>query len=158
LTAGYSLARYKVLLMFLYPILFATCLPLSAMMVPVYGLFVRLQLVDSLTGATLFLVATLLPTAIWMTKNFIDGVPLGLEEAARTDGASQLQRLRHIVLPLTLPGIMVVAIVTFIATWATSSCRLPCCWTWTSNRHPSRSHLQTREPRRLAVIHPRQLH
>jgi multiple sugar transport system permease protein len=119
LPAAYPLSRYQLRFgrMFLYTILFATGLPLSAMMVPVYGLFVRLQLVDSLTGTTLFLAATSLPMAIWMTKNFIDGVPLDLEGAARTDGASQLQRLRHIVLPLTLPGITVVAIVTFIATW-----------------------------------------
>jgi multiple sugar transport system permease protein len=117
--AAYSLSRYQLRFgqMFLYTILFATGLPLSAMMVPVYGLFVRLKLVDSLAGTTLFLATTSLPMAIWMTKNFVDGVPLGLEEAARTDGASHLQRLRHIVLPLTLPGIMVVAIVTFITTW-----------------------------------------
>lgn len=119
LPAAYSLSRYQLRFgrIFLYTVLFATGLPLSAVMVPVYGLFVRLQLVDSLVGTTLFLAATSLPMAIWMTKNFIDGVPLSLEEAAQTDGASSLQRLRHVVLPLTLPGLTVVAIITFISTW-----------------------------------------
>src|SRR5881398_1328277 len=50
-------------------------------------------------------------------KNFIDAVPAELEQAAAIDGASTARILRELVLPLTLPGIAVTAIYTFINAW-----------------------------------------
>ena len=58
--------------------------------------------------------ASSLPFAIWLMKNFMDGVPVSLEEAAWTDGAGWLQSLWRIVLPLMGPGLTVVAIFTFV--------------------------------------------
>ena len=117
--AAYPLSRYQLRFRrpFLYTILFTTGLPVTAIMVPVYGLFVRLQLIDSLAGTTVFLAATALPMAIWMTKNFMDGIPVSLEEAAWVDGATPMQALRSIVLPLMMPGVAVVGIFTFIQAW-----------------------------------------
>jgi multiple sugar transport system permease protein len=117
--AAYPLSRYQMRFKrpFLYIILFATGLPITAIMVPVYGVFVQLNLLDSLTATALFLAATTLPFAIWLMKNFMDGVPIDLEEAAWTDGASSMQALRRIVVPLILPGASVVGIFTFILTW-----------------------------------------
>ena len=83
----------------------------------VYGLFVQLNLIDTYTGTILFMATTALPIAIWLTKNFMDGVPIELEEAAWTDGASPMQALRRIVLPLMWPGLAVVALYTFIGLW-----------------------------------------
>jgi multiple sugar transport system permease protein len=117
--AAYPLSRYQMRFKrpFLYIILFATGLPITAIMVPVYEVFVRFNLLDSLTATALFLAATTLPIAIWLMKNFMDGVPIGLEEAAWTDGASAMQALRRIILPLVLPGASVVGIFTFIMAW-----------------------------------------
>lgn len=117
--AAYPLSRYQLRFRrpFLYSILFTTGLPVTAIMVPVYGLFVRMNLIDSLGGTMVFMASTSLPMAIWMTKNFMDGVPVNLEEAAWVDGASSMQALRRIVLPLMLPGLAVVAIFNFIAAW-----------------------------------------
>ena len=117
--AAYPLSRYQMRFKrpFLYIILFATGLPITAIMVPVYEVFVRFNLLDSLTATALFLAATTLPIAIWLMKNFMDGVPIGLEEAAWTDGASSMQALRRIILPLVLPGASVVGIFTFIMAW-----------------------------------------
>jgi multiple sugar transport system permease protein len=117
--AAYPLSRYQLRFKrpFLYIILFATGLPITAIMVPVYGVFVQLDLLNSMTATTLFMAATTLPIAIWLMKNFMDGVPIGLEEAAWTDGASAMQALRRIVVPLVIPGAAVVGIFTFIATW-----------------------------------------
>lgn len=117
--AAYPLSRYSLRYKrpFLYTILFATGLPMTAVMVPVYGLFVRLNMIDSMGGTGLFMAATSLPFAIWLTKNFMDGVPVTLEEAAWVDGASAMQALRSVVLPLILPGIGVVTIFTFILAW-----------------------------------------
>ena len=52
-----------------------------------------------------------------MMKNFMDGVPLSLEEAAWTDGAGWFQSLRRIVLPLMVPGLTVVFVFTFVLQW-----------------------------------------
>ena len=117
--AAYPLSRFHMRFgrSFLYTILFATGLPITAVMVPVYSLYARFNLVDSEPATVLFMTASSLPFAIWMTKNFMDGVPVSLEEAAWTDGANWLQSLWSIVLPLMGPGIAVVFIFTFVMQW-----------------------------------------
>ncbi len=117
--AAYPLSRYQIRFKraFLYSILFGTCLPITAMMVPVYSLFVRLSLLDSTPGLIFFMSATSLPMAIWMLKNFMDSVPISLEEAAWVDGAGSMTTLRRIVLPLMKPGLIVVFIFVFTQAW-----------------------------------------
>jgi multiple sugar transport system permease protein len=117
--AAYPLSRYQLRFKrpFLYVILFSTGLPITAIMVPVYAVFVQLNLLDSMTATALFLSATTLPFGIWLMKNFMDGVPINLEEAAWSDGASAMQALRRVVLPLVLPGASVTGIFTFITSW-----------------------------------------
>jgi multiple sugar transport system permease protein len=117
--AAYPLSRSKLRYKrpFLLAILFSTGLPITAIMVPVYGLFVQLNLIDTLSGTILFMATTGLPFAIWLMKNFMDSVPLTLEEAAWTDGASRMKTLWYIILPLMWPGISVVAIFTFVGMW-----------------------------------------
>jgi multiple sugar transport system permease protein len=117
--AAYPLSRYQSRFNkpFMYTILFGTCLPITAIMVPVYGLFVQLELLDSMPATIFFMATTTLPMAIWMTKNFMDAVPVSLEEAAWVDGASGLTALRTIVLPLMRQGLGVVFIFVFIQAW-----------------------------------------
>ena len=117
--AAYPLSRYRSRLKrpFLVTILFSTGLPITAIMVPVYGLFVQLALDDSIPATMVFMATTALPISIWLTKNFMDGIPIELEEAAWTDGASPMRGLWGIVMPLMGPGLSVVAIYTFIGLW-----------------------------------------
>ncbi|BCM69550.1 MULTISPECIES: carbohydrate ABC transporter permease [Streptomyces] len=117
--AAYPLSRFRSRLNrpFLLTILFATSLPITAIMVPVYALFVRVNLIDTLQGTVFFFAASQLPFAIWLMKNFMDGVPRELEEAAWTDGASALQSLLRIVLPLMGPGLAVVTVFSFVMMW-----------------------------------------
>lgn len=117
--AAYPLSRYRSRFNspFLYAVLFGTCLPITAIMVPVYGLFVQLDLLNSMPATIFFMATTTLPMAIWMTKNFMDGVPVSLEEAAWVDGASRMTALRTIVLPLMRQGLGVVFIFVFIQAW-----------------------------------------
>ena len=117
--AAYPLSRFHMRFgrSFLLTILFATGLPITAVMVPVYSLYAHFNLVDSEPATVLFMTASSLPFAIWMTKNFMDGVPVSLEEAAWTDGANWFQSLWRIVLPLMAPGIAVVFIFTFVTQW-----------------------------------------
>lgn len=117
--AAYPLSRYRMRINkpFLYGVLFGTCLPITAMMVPVYSLFVAFNLIDSMAGTVVFLAATSLPMAIFMTKSFMDSVPIALEEAAWMDGASMMKTLTGIVVPLMRPGLAVVFIFVFIGAW-----------------------------------------
>ncbi|MDN4074500.1 MULTISPECIES: carbohydrate ABC transporter permease [Fictibacillus] len=117
--AAYPLSRYQMKYKkhFMFTILFMTSLPITAVMVPVYQLFIYLKLQDSLWGTMLFLTAAGLPYAIWMLKNFMDAVPLELEESAWIDGASVWEGLRRIVAPLMIPGICTVGIFTFSGSW-----------------------------------------
>lgn len=117
--AGYPLSRYdsKAKRPFLLTIIFATGLPITAVMIPVYALFVQVNLVDSMPGAVVFLATSALPYGIFLMKNFMDGVPLEIEESAWTDGATMGRTLWSIVLPLMRPGTAVVTIFTFVSMW-----------------------------------------
>ena len=117
--AAYPLSRFRSRLNrpFLLTILFATSLPITAIMVPVYALFVRVNLIDTMQGTIFFFAASQLPFAIWLMKNFMDGVPKELEEAAWTDGASSFQSLLRIVLPLMGPGVAEVTVFSFVMMW-----------------------------------------
>ncbi|MGW6643102.1 carbohydrate ABC transporter permease [Streptomyces iakyrus] len=117
--AAYPLSRFRSRFNrpFLLTILFATSLPITAIMVPVYALFVQVDLIDTLHGTIFFFAASQLPFAVWLMKNFMDGVPRELEEAAWTDGASAPQSLIRIVLPLMGPGVAVVTVFSFVMMW-----------------------------------------
>jgi trehalose/maltose transport system permease protein len=58
-----------------------------------------------------------LPLTIWFMTSFFRDLPPDLEEAARMDGASRLQALWHVIVPLTAPGVFAAAILSFIAVW-----------------------------------------
>jgi len=117
--AAYPLSRFQLKFRkpFMTTILFMTSLPMTAVIVPVYQLFLYMKFQDSLIAVTLFLTASSLPYGIWMIKNFMDSVPLELEESAWVDGATVLQSVKKIVAPLMLPGIFTVGIFTFTGSW-----------------------------------------
>ena len=117
--AAYPLSRYELRYksLFLYTILFMTSLPITEVMVPVYKMFLSIGLYDKITGLVLFLTATSMPYGIWLMKNFMDNVPIELEEAAWVDGASTLTSIQKIIAPLMFPGICVVFIFTFSGSW-----------------------------------------
>ncbi|OOC62848.1 carbohydrate ABC transporter permease [Paenibacillus ihbetae] len=119
LLAAYPLSRYQMKYKkpFMLTILFMTSLPITAVMVPVYQLFLGLKLYDNIFGVILFYVASSMPYGIWMMKNFMDSVPNDLEEAAWVDGASVFTGIRKVVAPLMVPGICTVAIFTFSGSW-----------------------------------------
>lgn len=117
--SAYVLSRRYVPLRrtYLLFILFASGLPVTMAIVPTYQLFTSFGWLDSLFWTSMFLAASSLPFAIWLMKNFIDDVPEELEEAASIEGAGTWRILLRIIVPLTIPGIGVTAIVTFINAW-----------------------------------------
>ena len=117
--AAYPLSRYDLSFKkpLMYVILFMTALPMIAVIVPVYKMFLNIGLLDSIPGVILYLSASGLPYGIWLMKNFMDGVPVELEEAAWVDGATTMQSILRIVAPLMFPGICVVFIYTISGSW-----------------------------------------
>lgn len=117
--AGYALARYDLrfgrplLLMFLA----LNFLPAAARLVPLFLLYVRLDLYDRQIGLILAYVAGATPLGIWLMANTIRQIPIRLEQAARTDGASGLTIAYRIILPLAWPGVLVVATLAFVDGW-----------------------------------------
>ena len=109
---AYPLSRYemKYKKIFMLGMLFMTSLPITTVMVPVYKLFVMVKLYDNLAGVVLFMTAANLPYAIWMMKNFMDSVPISLEEAA-------LKALTKVVIPLMFAGVSSVGIFVFSNCW-----------------------------------------
>jgi multiple sugar transport system permease protein len=116
---AYPLSRYNLKFgkSFLYTILFGASLPAIAIIVPVYALFVHVHLVNSIPGVIIYEASGGLPYSIWLTKNFMDGVPVEIEEAAWVDGAGTMATLRNIVLPLVIPGLIAMFVFTFIESW-----------------------------------------
>ena len=119
---AYPLSRYRFRAKrpLLLTIIFSTGLPITAIMIPVYSMFVQVNLIDSMGGAILFLGASSLPYAIFLTKGFMDGVPLEIEESAWTEGAGVLRTLWSVVLPLMRSGLSVATIFTFVSMWGLS--------------------------------------
>lgn len=117
--AAYPLSRRHIpgKRIFMLGILFLSSLPITMLLVPVYQLYVKLNWLDSIFTMALFLAATSLPFAIWLVKNFIDQIPIEFEEAAAIEGAGTIRTMLFVVLPLSLPGLSVTLIYTFIAAW-----------------------------------------
>lgn len=117
--AAYPLSRYQFPFkaQIMYLILFASALPILALVTPLYAMYTFLNLQDTLLGCILFFTASSLPFSIWLMKNFLDAVPLELEEAAWIDGASIFGSFIHILLPLAAPGIAVVGVWSFLGAW-----------------------------------------
>lgn len=85
--------------------------------IPFYVLMRSLGLVNSHVGLVLAYTAFCLPFALWLLRTFFQSIPMELEEAAMTDGASRAQSVRHVVLPLAAPGVIATGTFTFILAW-----------------------------------------
>lgn len=92
-------------------------LPPLVIAIPFFTLFRTLGWVDTLQALVVVYLSFILPYSIWMLKGFIDALPVEVEEAARIDGCNEVQTLRHITLPLVMPGVITVLVMSFIACW-----------------------------------------
>jgi multiple sugar transport system permease protein len=83
-----------------------------------YRYFEQLGLLDTHLGAILVYITVEIPFTVWLLKGFFDSIPVSLDEAARIDGASRLQILRIVILPLAMPGLIAAVIFNVIAGWS----------------------------------------
>jgi multiple sugar transport system permease protein len=139
---GYALSRTTAWwkLPFLYGILLIRVLPPTALVVPLYKILLSMNLaeaavlrpifgsstraimkwtgfIDGYLGIILVLTAMQLPLALWIMKTFFDGLPRDYEEAALMDGATMVQRIRRVLVPLALPGLAAAGLFSFISAW-----------------------------------------
>jgi multiple sugar transport system permease protein len=85
--------------------------------IPLYRYFARLNLLDSHFSTSMVYIAILVPLATWMLKGFFDGIPLDLDDAAMVDGCTRFGAFRRVTLPLILPGLTSVFVLTAIIAW-----------------------------------------
>jgi ABC-type glycerol-3-phosphate transport system permease component len=117
--AGYALARLHLrgagaILGF---ILLAGFFPVLAMIGPLYLLLDDLRILDNIYPLIIVYLVYTLPLTTWLLKNFFEQIPAELEEAALMDGATRLQTLRRVVVPVAIPGVFTAAILSFILAW-----------------------------------------
>jgi multiple sugar transport system permease protein len=115
---GYALSRRRVPLSdeLMVGVLFLTGIPVAIMIVPVFQVYAKYDLLDlSATGG--FLGVTSLPFALWLIKTAVDSVPRELEEAAMMERANVLQIILRVTIPVALPGIFAATIYSFINAW-----------------------------------------
>lgn len=86
--------------------------------IPLYRYYERLNLLDSHLGVILIYITVEIPFTVWLLKGFFDAIPPELDEAARIDGASRLQVLRLVILPLSKPGLAAALIFNVISAWS----------------------------------------
>jgi alpha-glucoside transport system permease protein len=91
--------------------------PLQMALIPIFTLYDKLSLFDTVLGLVLFHTAFGLPFAIFLLRNFFIGIPKDILESARIDGASELKIFWKLILPLGLPAIASLAIFQFLWTW-----------------------------------------
>ncbi len=77
----------------------------------------KIGLMNSRAGLVLVYLSLTVPYAMWLLVGFFKTVPLEIEEAAMIDGANKMQTFVRVVLPIVAPGIVAVAIYTFINVW-----------------------------------------
>ncbi len=119
LPAGHVFARYtfrgKVPAMFF--LLATRLLPSISIIIPIYMIFLKLNLIDTKLGLVLLYTAVTLPFTIWILQAYFKNIPIEYEEAARMDGCGYFKTLIRVVLPIARPGIIAAAIFTFMTSY-----------------------------------------
>ncbi len=118
LPTAYSIARWRfgggLLSTFL---LVLRMLPAIALIIPVYLMYKAFGLTNSYLGLVIVYTVLYIPFAVWLMVGFLRDFPIEIEEAALIDGCSRLRALVTVVVPIVAPGLAVVALFAFIATW-----------------------------------------
>jgi multiple sugar transport system permease protein len=117
--AAYSIARVNffgrktvsvgMILIYLFPVVIVA--------IPLFVMFSRMGLRDSLYGLIIVYLASTLPVTLFMLRGYFQSIPVELEEAGRVDGLSRLGVIRKITIPLAAPAIAAVALYVFMIAW-----------------------------------------
>ena len=123
--ASYAISRYRFLgrSVFSTTVLSTQMFPGVLFLLPLFLIFVNInsavgiQLVGTRLGLVITYLTFALPFSIWMLAGYFDGIPRDLDEAAKVDGCGPMRALWQVVLPAARPGLVAVAIYSFMTSW-----------------------------------------
>ena len=123
--AGYVLSRFKFRgrLVYLYSLIGLQTVPNVMLLLPLFVLFastqaaLHLRLVGTYQAVIITYLTFALPFATWLMLSYFESIPIDLEEAALVDGATRLKALWMVIVPITLPGIIVALVFSFLTGW-----------------------------------------
>jgi multiple sugar transport system permease protein len=118
--AAYAFARmrFRGRTVLFYAVLATMSFPAYTTLIPLYRIMSDFGLVNTYTGIVLVYVSGFLPLGTWVLHNYFSSLPASIEEAGVIDGASRVQVLWYVLLPLARPGIISTALITFLFAWA----------------------------------------
>ena len=117
--AAYAFSRYRfrgrkaTLVLFLV----INMVPVVLLIIPLFVLMRSFGLLDTHLGIVMGHATFAIPFSVWMMTSYFNALPIELDEAALVDGATRLQTIRHVVLPLAMPGIVTTGIYIFVNSW-----------------------------------------
>jgi multiple sugar transport system permease protein len=117
--AAFALARFKLPEREYYAFFFLAfrfC-PVFVFIIPTFLIYQQLKLYNTHIGMILIYQLVAVPLIVWVMRSFYESIPAEIFESAAVDGASRMDMLRRIALPLAAPGIATTAILAFIACW-----------------------------------------
>ncbi|MDM9645631.1 carbohydrate ABC transporter permease [Rhizobium sp. S163] len=91
--------------------------PYVILITPLYSMFLKIGLIDNPISLVLSYTAMNLPFAIYLLLGYLDTIPQDLDEAAKLDGASTMQIIFKVILPIAWPGVVTVAVNAFVSGW-----------------------------------------
>ncbi len=117
---AYTVCRFRLRgsRLLIYSILYAYMFPQLLLAIPLYALFVRLHLDNTLFSLVIAHLTLTIPLGVWLLWGFFKSLPFEIEEAALVDGASRFRAFVTVTLPLAKPGIITVGLFSFILSWA----------------------------------------
>lgn len=116
---AYAISRleFKGKKMILTTALAVSFFPVVAMVTPLFDVWSRIGLFDTIPGLIIPYLALTLPLSIWTMSAFFQQIPWEMEQAAQVDGATSWQAFRKVIIPLATPGVFTTAIITFFTAW-----------------------------------------
>jgi arabinogalactan oligomer/maltooligosaccharide transport system permease protein len=92
-------------------------MPAVMLLLPLYFMISRLQLIDTYAGVVIAYSMTTLPFCTWLLKGYFDTVPISLEQSAQVDGLTEIQAFWRIVLPLSTPALAIAMLFCVTQAW-----------------------------------------
>lgn len=116
---AYAISRleFKGKKMILVTALAVSFFPVVAMVTPLFEIWSKTGLFDTIPGLVIPYLALTLPLSIWTMSAFFQQIPWEMEQAAQVDGATSWQAFRKVIIPLAAPGVFTTAIITFFIAW-----------------------------------------
>ncbi|QLG27336.1 carbohydrate ABC transporter permease [Halorarum halophilum] len=117
--AGYAFSRFRFRFdnAIFIGVIFSRLFPPIGIIIPYFQGLSAFGLLNSRTGIILAQVYLWLPLMIYIMRNFFISIPKEIDESALVDGCTQLQAFRRVVVPLAMPGVAAVGILTFLYSW-----------------------------------------